>query len=277
MIGRKPDLVCIGAQKAATSWFYKVMGARSDTWVPPFKEVHFFDHKFCPENRKWARNGLAKGLAKAEARHRKNQKTVNEEYIAYLHALGESPVFNGTWYKKIFSRAPLRMQCLDVTPEYSTLPEEGVEFVAKFLRDARFVYIIRDPVERAKTQLRMNLARRNFVPKNERAWLRVTREEAIENRGDYQAYVPRWKARFDDRRLLFLPYGDVSKDPQGVMRKVEAFANLERENPWGLNAVVHKTDPLPLPDYVSEDLETRLGPQREFLRNEFGTEFTNRV
>jgi len=145
------------------------------------------------------------------------------------------------------------------------------------LRDARFVYIIRDPVERAKSQLRMNLARRNFVPKNERAWLRVTREEAIENRGDYQAYVPRWKARFDDRRLLFLPYGDVSKDPQGVMRKVEAFANLERENPWGLNAVVHKTDPLPLPDYVSEDLETRLGPQREFLRNEFGTEFTNRV
>ena len=277
MIGRKPDLVCIGAQKAATSWFYRVMGARDDMWVPPFKEVHFFDFKFCPENRKWARKALAKGLMKAEARHRKNQKEVDEEYLSYLVSLGEAPYFNGTWYKKIFARAPMRMQTLDVTPEYCTLPEDGVEFVAKFLRDTRFIYIIRDPVERAMSQLRMNLTRRDFKPKNDKAWLRVASDPVFDNRGDYLNYIPRWDARFDDRRLLYLPYGDVGKDPKSVMRKVEAFANLDKQNPWGLDAVVHKTPPLEVPDLVREEFETRLAPQRAYLTQRFGAEFVART
>ena len=277
MIGRKPDLLCIGAQKAATTWFHRVMGARDDMWVPPFKEVHFFDHKFCPDNRKWAKNGLAKGLLKAETRHRKNQEVVDEAYLSYLHELGQPPVFNGTWYKKIFSRAPMRMQCLDATPEYCTLPEEGVDFVAKFLRDARFIYIIRDPVERAISQLRMNLYRRDFTPKNDRAWLRVAQEPAIENRGDYKAYIPRWKARFDERRLLFLPYGQVANDPHGLMRKVEAFANLEKEDPWGLDKVVHKSKPLEVPDIVRDDFEKRFKEQRAFLNDTFDAEFTAQI
>ena len=31
---------------------------------------------------------------------------------------------------------------IDITPEYSTLPEEGVDFIAKFLPEAKFIYII---------------------------------------------------------------------------------------------------------------------------------------
>jgi len=44
--GRKPDFICIGAQKAGTTWLYVTLGRPPDIWFPPFKEFHFFDTKF---------------------------------------------------------------------------------------------------------------------------------------------------------------------------------------------------------------------------------------
>lgn len=39
--GRKPDFICIGAQKAGTTWLYVTLGRRPEIWFPPFKEFHF--------------------------------------------------------------------------------------------------------------------------------------------------------------------------------------------------------------------------------------------
>lgn len=275
--GRKPDLVCIGAQKAATTWFHQVMGRRRDIWVPPFKEVHFFDHKFCPENRIWAEANLIKGLKQAEARHLENQPVANPAYLAYLARLAAKPNFNGTWYRDVFSRTPEGCKALDVTPEYSCLPEDGVDFVARFLPEARFVYILRDPVARALSQLRMNLARRRLDPQTDAAWLAVAREEVIDNRGDYIRYVPRWQARFGPDRLLFLPFGDVARDPIGLMRQIEAFAGLGEEAPRGLEKVIFKGKPVVVPQIVIDDFEARFADQRAFLRDHFGAEFAARL
>jgi len=278
MIGRKPDLVCIGAQKAATSWFNRVMSARDDCWSPPFKELHFFDYKFTPENRGWIRTHVVKGVEAAEARHRKNQEEPDKAYLRYLDSILEPPLFNGTWYKQLYARAPDRMICLDTTPEYSCISEEGVEFVAKFLREARFIYILRDPVDRALSQIRMHIRRKKKEnPTTKGQWLRIARLDVLDNRGDYATYVPRWQKHFDERRLLFLPYRDISTDPRAVMRRVEAFANLQKEDPWGLDQPANISQKLEIPDYVVAELEQRLQPQRDFLHSHFGADFAART
>lgn len=50
---RKPGALCIGAQKAGTSWLAHMLGQHPQIWVPPFKEAHFFNHRFLPEQRYW--------------------------------------------------------------------------------------------------------------------------------------------------------------------------------------------------------------------------------
>ena len=50
---RKPGALCIGAQKAGTSWLAQMLGQHPQIWIPPFKEVQFFNHRFIPEHRKW--------------------------------------------------------------------------------------------------------------------------------------------------------------------------------------------------------------------------------
>jgi hypothetical protein len=38
-----PGFIGIGAQKAGTTWLYKMLAQNPSIWLPPFKEVHFFD------------------------------------------------------------------------------------------------------------------------------------------------------------------------------------------------------------------------------------------
>jgi hypothetical protein len=38
-----PDFLCVGAQKAGTSWLYRQLEPHPDFWMPPVKELHYFD------------------------------------------------------------------------------------------------------------------------------------------------------------------------------------------------------------------------------------------
>src|SRR4051812_18116714 len=41
-----PDFICIGAQKAGTGWLYEQLRAHPDFWMPPLKELHYFDRQW---------------------------------------------------------------------------------------------------------------------------------------------------------------------------------------------------------------------------------------
>ncbi|PYL65054.1 MAG: hypothetical protein DMF20_09435 [Verrucomicrobia bacterium] len=38
-----PDFLCVGAQKGGTSWLYHQLNFHLDFWMPPIKELHYFD------------------------------------------------------------------------------------------------------------------------------------------------------------------------------------------------------------------------------------------
>jgi len=38
-----PEFLCIGAEKAGTTWLYEMLKAHPSVWMPPIKEIHYFD------------------------------------------------------------------------------------------------------------------------------------------------------------------------------------------------------------------------------------------
>ncbi|TVQ38230.1 MAG: hypothetical protein EA384_09570 [Spirochaetaceae bacterium] len=43
MSGRFPDFLGIGTTRGGSSWLYRVLSRHPDVWMPPVKEVHYFD------------------------------------------------------------------------------------------------------------------------------------------------------------------------------------------------------------------------------------------
>src|ERR1700757_3086986 len=41
--GARPDFLCVGAHKSGTTWLYQQLDSHPDFWMPPVKELHYFD------------------------------------------------------------------------------------------------------------------------------------------------------------------------------------------------------------------------------------------
>lgn len=270
---RKPDILCIGAQKAGTSWLHVTLARREDIWVPPFKEMHFFDHKFVAECRRWAPWHVRQGVQSARERYLAQTEAPDDDYLEYLERLQSAPILNSIWYQYVFSRAGADQKCLDVTPEYSCIPEVGIDFFKRFLPDSKLIYIIRNPLGRLKSQIRMNAHRREKLPSSRKDWEALLAMSALQTRGDYLTHVPGWDARFTQDRLLYLPFGHIKKDPIATLRKIESHCDLPPFAYPQAEAKVHQTDPLELPDWVVARLEEMAAPQEAFLIERFGRDF----
>jgi hypothetical protein len=273
-----PAFLCIGAQKAGTSWLYVQLARHPGVWMPPVKELHFFDHVYVEANRKWTTAHIQQGVQRALKYHLSGEGPVDWGFVRYLSDMATHKLFTKPWYLRCFDRPRARSKvCGDITPEYSTIPLEGVQHVKRMLPDVKLIYIVRDPVERALSQLRMNVERKGGAQPSEDQLLRMVDHPDIDNRGDYQTYIPRWRQVFAPDRLLMLPYGDIRNDPLGLLRRIEQFIGVAEFSDYDLQGKVHETRKFPMPASVTDKLRSRYASQYAFLNAELGPEFVARA
>lgn len=273
-----PSFLCIGAQKAGTSWLFAQLNSHPGIWVPPIKEVHYFNHLFVPENRKWTRWHIRHATGQALKTYAARNEELYFPYVQYLVDLGSTDLFTEKWYRRVFDLPAAQTRLVgDMTPEYSTIPDAGIRYLRGLLGAVKIIYLIRSPLSRAVSQLKMNVSRQVVGPASEADWVRMADQWDIYNRGDYMSYVPRWKAHFASEDILFLPYGRVAQDPAGLMREVEAFLGLPPHDYPRIAERIHKTKSLEVPKGVVRQLEDRLASQADFLVAEFGADFARQV
>ena len=273
-----PRFLCIGAQKAGTSWLFENLKDHPGLWLPPIKELHFFDHLFVEANRRWTLWHIQSSARRAIDWHVRNAPRMELDYIKYLTRLATEDVFTEKWYRSAFERPGAHGRiCGDVTPEYSTVTEAGVQFVHGLLGAVKIIYIIREPVGRALSQLRMTADRRFGGSVDEATWLKLAAEPDIENRGAYSQYVPRWKKYFSNEDLLFIPYQKIGNDPIGVLRQIEAFLGIKGHTYKSSGRKIHATEPISIPEKVKSTLSETLAEEVRFIHREFGSEFASQV
>lgn len=274
-IPRKPRALCIGAQKAGTSWLAQMLGQHPGVWVPPFKEAQFFNHRFLPDQHRWIAWHWRAKPQEIRDRHVRRGVPIPPELDAYLTRIATAPhIYSNRWYKQLFAPAPEDALPIDISPEYAMLPDDGVEFVARFLPRVRLIHLIRHPLDRAVSELRMKLAREGQRLATLDDWQAEVTQLGLLDRGDYAAQVPRWQARFGDR-LLILPFGRIAANPAAVMAAVERHLNLTPARYQGLHDPVFRASPeVPMPPPTAlAMLEARVAPQVAFLRETFGADF----
>lgn len=272
---RKPTIIGIGAQKAGTTWMSQMLAQHPKIWTPPFKEVQFFSHRYVEEHRQWLPWHFRRSRENIKKRWDARDLPVPRGLTAYMDDITADPMFTNDWYRRVFAPAPRGSQPMDISPEYSTIPDEGVEFVRSFLPRARFIYIIRHPVDRVISQMKMHMMRKKTTPQGLQPWLDLLEAEpALFNRGDYAAYVPRWTSRFGPDQLLILPFGRIAADPAGLLAQIEDFLGLPHYDYSGLHRKVFAAPgDLSAPGELREVIRARLQPQFDFLEAAFPADF----
>lgn len=248
---RLPDFLCIGAQKAGTTWLYRNLRAHPEVWLPPEKEVHYFDDRFHEEgagtgeptrprrkDRRSRRTRLERNLVdwlanlspSALGWHMRNAGThVSPSAVWWRlrYSLGRA---SDDWYASLFRPGADRLTG-DMTPAYATLSPQRVARVHALLPDARIIFFIRNPIERAWSHARMH-ARQGHVHERDEAIRRHFRSATSLQRTDYIRTLQIWSKVFPTDQIFVGFVEDLRFNPHLLLDRVCSFLGLTPITEW---------------------------------------------
>lgn len=244
-ISRFPAFFGIGAQKAGTTWLHRMLGLHPDLWLPPLKEIHFFDrvHSKAHSYQNGQISNLTRARSDAVARakywvargHLTPEKMT--ERIRCLDIIGDAHLTD-EWYASIFDFAPRGVLCGEITPEYALLPASGIDHMLRLQPAAKFIFIMRDPIDRSWSALRMEDRRR---PLGRKARLRRISRPGFIAYSDYTTTISRFQEHVARDRLLLLFYDDIVDRPEELLRTACNFLGVDFRSAHfrGLSEKVH--------------------------------------
>jgi len=238
-----PDFLCIGAQKAGTTWLYENLRRHPDVWLPPEKEIHYFDQHERYSHADWLTSESIRdrlfGRAFSDRNWRKRlRRTLRHpvKWRLFQHPFWWAGYFFGryddAWYLSRF-KAPKGKITGDITPAYAILEETEIQRIKSLVPDARIIFIVRNPVDRAWSHCKMKLRR----PMTQDEIISFLEGPEQRLRGDYPRTIANWTRYYDETSFLVINFDDVKARPLHVLSTVCRHIGID---PKHSNAVLAK-------------------------------------
>ncbi len=267
-------MIGIGAQKAGTSWLFEYLRGHPDCHIKAVKEVHYFNRIRRGGNARFReliiteRLALQAGFEGTTGSPFKRGRVANLDefirklswpwtlyfgrfgaYLSYLHS--------GRGGKKLVG---------EITPAYAMCTADEFRQIIGLAPDVRLVYLLRDPVERTWSAIRMEARRRVG---NDGDAVRISKrllEEFLDghaadiaDRTDYQKTLNELQASVP-REKIYVAFFEELFHKDGVAALTE-FLGI-RNWPAKLERVVHQGT-------VVELGQARLGRARKYLDDQY--------
>jgi Sulfotransferase family len=208
-----PDFLCVGAQKGGTSWLYRQLERHPDFWMPPVKELHYF-------------NSLNRTKRFHSPRCRDRRDVSFLDGMKNLSALSYIDLEN---YGRLFEHKGSLVSG-DISPAYSTVSDEIIQRVVNSFPNLKVIFLARDPVERAWSQLSMGIRLGMISPFDA-----TDADEVIRNllnpgvllRSHPSKIVARWRryVRPDLFHMYF--FDDLERNPVELRRSILVFLGAD--------------------------------------------------
>ncbi len=266
-----PDFVGIGAQKAGTTWLYHNLRAHPEIWMPPRKEIHYFNRMGeerpglvsgvfgkGPMDREW--RGQISGWIKSHALRKPSVENLRWG-LKYL-----AGSLDDDWYASLFEPGKGKVTG-EITPAYSVLGRETVAHVHELMPEAKVIFMMRNPVERVWSQTVMSLDKMeegsagSVRPKR---LLRKTRRNTSRLLTNYLRTLEIWSAFYPEDQIFIGFLEDVSLFPVELLERLYGFLGVDPHFlPQGLEKKVHSRSVGRIPVKVAAHLA-------EIYRGEIG-------
>lgn len=269
---------CIGAQKAGTTWLYDALRQSPNVHFSRNKELHYFDvisgkAKQVMDLRIGAVQTLANRLVSDLGPRNGHNLQLLHDLTALLKIYTGQPENHDAYLSYLLEQYSDESIVCDITPAYAVLDRKMFEQMAR-IGTAQFVFILRDPIDRMWSQIRMAVKTGNTSPSRfqgdceARAWQLVDngRLPKIE-RADYQRTIIELEAAVPADRIQYMFYETLFQTH--TMAKLCGFLGIppittepeKRSNP-GTSAA--------LPDTLRSAFHKAFSPQYAFIHRRFG-------
>jgi len=274
-----PDFLGIGGHRCGSSWLHTNLNAHPEIWLPPRKELHYFDRSPAyPSPSYLGEDRFFRRLFGQEPHQRSYRRRVLRMIGAHLLRPGRYPLNwdlkyhlgrpSDAWYLSLFKPGSGKTKG-EITPAYSLLDSEDVGRVKALLPDVKILFLMRNPVERAWSSLRYDGLANSSVS----AVASALESSGIAMRTDYVRTLAIWRKHFPADRIFTGFTDEVTHDPRGLLLRVFEFLGVDANEAHIPDSVKKKMNTSPEQDMdpaIKVMLTRRYLPLIEQLRDEFG-------
>jgi hypothetical protein len=195
------DIVCVGAQKAGTTWLFSQLSKHPKISTPRSKEINYFGNKSS----------------------------------SYANSFEENYSRGLNWYRDQLNQQPGKLTC-DFSPNYlwdSEVPKR----IHSDAPSCKILIVLREPVDRAFSQY--NHAKKTFYvgAQFEEA---LVRHPDIWERSFYAEDIERFMELFPEENIKVTYYENLKSDPQKYLEDIYLFLGLPPFLPVGLDLKVNE-------------------------------------
>jgi hypothetical protein len=226
-----PHFLVIGAQKAGTTWLDRNLRVHPQIWLPPEKEIHFFDLpcplpfaalQYAPQRkvRHWARHRLMRDLAKV------NRGEQSREWYEQYYFSART----WHWYCSLFTPANGQVAG-ETTPRYAVISSRKIASIRRHMPDLKIVYLLRDPIDRMWSDHAMFHDHRfggegtETVSQSANSSL-LTRASSLQH-SRYEENIRRWEQFFPRKRIFLGFMEELANEPEDFLRRIFDFLGVD--------------------------------------------------
>ena len=266
--------LCVGAQKAGTTWLYTQLDNHPEIAFSDVKEIHYFNT---------IHNGSLL-LSSRKVEHLKrlinNNKTALERYFTNLSRGMEldpgiqkllGPV-DDQWYINAFQSRG-KKYCADFSPEYALLPKAGFDNVKMVSKNQKIIYLMRDPLSRSKSAIQYFFQTQGIDPKdiNSKMIDDASKKDFIINLSSYHKTIRALKSEFQENALKFMFFEDIMRDKEAAIGEVCRFLEIATPSvkQEKLEQRINTSKSIEFTQDFDDRMMEVLAPVYEFMRTEF--------
>ena len=251
-----PDFLGIGAQKAGTTWLYKNLVSHPQIWMPPEKELHYFDEKRYLHSGLWAR---LSGDRPREVRWRRQvrrqvRRHRDEGWQGLMWSLKYfMPTPSDRWYASLFPQCD-GIVTGEITPDYSGLAQARIAPIAELMPEIKIILIMRNPIERAWSHAQMELVRTKSGSPTADDFRRHFRSAGPLRLGHYPRMLRNWSAYFPPEQIYLGYMDDIHFHPLRTLESVCGFLGVAPPGKAAAAGKVHAGGITTIPTELAADL-----------------------
>jgi hypothetical protein len=271
-----PNFLCIGAQKSGTTWLHDNLSRHPNVWLPPVKEIHYFDRPHLTIHARLF--GRASRLRRARAHlgrtslaFCRGRASAGELRWALRYCFGPR---SDAWYAALFDH-PGKVTG-EICPGYARLPKSTIQRIGGLMPEGKIIFLLRHPIERAWSAAVMHFS--GVGPKDIGkadpveviAWL--MRAKTQEHAGYTQA-IENWRSVFEDRLLIGF-YDELCSNPAELLARIQAFIGVAEAIPVDVGTARNAGNWVGIPSPFLSLLEDSFRPEIERLHGLLGHPIT---
>ena len=273
-------------QRSASSWLHFHLSNHPEIFMPKRKELHYFSSStiYPSQSRlsvpRFSQRILASPRIRRELLFQikdyyRNLLT-NANILDFAQSVKfELAHYTDEWYLSQLNSGDDRLSG-EITPAYSFLQPQDIDWILKLLPNVKIILILRDPIDRSISHLRHTIDL-GFTKPDARSIDKFLSFRGLMLRNDYPRIVKNWKSKIDNDRLFLGYYDNLQANREKFLGDILRFLGVDTGYAAKQRETLSKRhNGAQIKTSLPDDLELRLArqqlPMLEKLYSDLGSQ-----